>query len=49
MPGPTPAIMAIAFLAVVVVVEDILFSIFSMGGFLGRGDLGCCCSSFLGV
>lgn len=51
MPGPTPAIMAIAFLAVVVVVEDILFLIFSMGGFLfgKRGDLGCCCSSFLGV
>lgn len=48
MPGPTPAIMAIAFLAVVVV-EDILFSIFSMEGFLGRGDLGCYCSSFLGV
>lgn len=47
MPGPTPAIMAIAFL-VVVVVEDILFLISSMGGFLGRGDLGCCCS-FLGV
>lgn len=46
MPGPTPAIMAIAFLAVVVVVEDILFLIFSMGGFLGRGDLGGCCCSF---
>lgn len=33
MPGPTPAIMAIAFLAVVVVVEDILFSILFNGGF----------------
>lgn len=40
MPGPTPAIMAIAFLAVVVVVEDILFLIFSMGGFLFGGIWG---------
>lgn len=48
MPGPTPAIMAIAFLAVVVV-EDILFLIFQWGVFLGGGDLGCCSSSFLGV
>lgn len=40
MPGPTPAIMAIAFL-VVVVVEDILFLILFNGGFfLGGGILG---------
>lgn len=37
MPGPTPAIMAIAFLAVVVVVEDILFSILFNGGFSWEG------------
>lgn len=40
MPGPTPAIMAIAFLAVVVVVEDILFSILFNGGFSFWGNLG---------
>lgn len=40
MPGPTPAIMAIAFLVVVVVVEDILFLIFQWGVFLGGGILG---------
>lgn len=49
MPGPTPAIMAIAFLAVVVVVEDILFSIFSMGGFLFGGTWGGIVVLFLGV
>lgn len=37
MPGPTPAIMAIAFLAVVVVVEDILFLILFNGGFSWEG------------
>lgn len=40
MPGPTPAIMAIAFLVVVVVVEDILFLIFQWGFFSGGGILG---------
>lgn len=40
MPGPTPAIMAIAFLVVVVVVEDILFLIFQWGVYLEGGILG---------
>lgn len=37
MPGPTPAIMAIAFLVVVVVEDIFFFDIFSGGGFSWEG------------